>query len=113
MGMRFSPNHRLAGFPPDSGMLKAALETGWIGLILDYSLYLLVMTLGIINYFRCRNPEIKNLYLVYLACFFAITIANYAQVAVGQRPVNLLIYATFALVTQLKRIDDSLYEDDV
>lgn len=111
MGLRFSPNHPLAGFPPDSGMLKTAMETGWIGLVIDYGLYFLVMVVGINNYFRSKNSVIKNLYLLYLGCFFAVTIANYAQVAVGQRPMNLLFYATFALVTKLKYLDDELPEN--
>ena len=39
-----------------------------------------------------------------------MTIANFAQVALGQRPMNILFYATFALVIKLKDIDDELNE---
>ncbi len=110
MGVRFSPNHPLANFPSDSGMVKTVLEMGWIGLILEYGMYFTVLAIGIINYFKVKNPTIKNLYLMYLACFFAMTIANFAQVTMGQRPMNILFYATFALVIKLKVIDDKLNE---
>ena len=38
--------------------------------------------------------------------FFAITIANYAQVALGQRPLTLIFYATMALMIKMKEFDD-------
>lgn len=110
MGVRFSPNHPLANFPSDSGMVKTVLEMGWIGLLIEYGMFFTVLAIGIINFFKVKNPTIKNLYLMYLACFFAMTIANFAQVAMGQRPMNILFYATFALVIKLKVIDDELNE---
>ena len=42
-GLTYNPNHLLAGFPPDSGLLKAALEMGWIGLALTMFFYLVIL----------------------------------------------------------------------
>lgn len=107
MGKRFSPDHELAGFPPDSAMLKTAMELGWIGLLIDYFLNFTVLYIGIVNYFKARNKTVKTLYMAYMASFFGITIANYAQVALGQRPVTLLFYATMALMVKLIEFDDN------
>src|SRR5690242_15203815 len=41
MGLKYSPSHYLAGFPPDSGYLLTALETGWVGLAILCGLYLI------------------------------------------------------------------------
>ncbi|MEQ9413596.1 MAG: O-antigen ligase family protein, partial [Cyclobacteriaceae bacterium] len=75
IGHVYSPGHRLAGFQTDSGYLKTALEKGWIGLIIQLALYSVIMAIGISNYFKVRDPEIKIYYAAYMASFFALTVA--------------------------------------
>src|SRR5690606_2488622 len=85
-GMRFSPNHPLAGFPPDSGLLMTALETGWIGLLLNIIFLLSMIYSGIYYYFRMANEEYKK-YIVAIICgIFSIMVTLYSQATIGQMP---------------------------
>lgn len=110
-GMRFNPTHFLAGFPPDSGLLKTALDLGWIGLILSQGLYLMILLQGIQYYFRMRNAEYKN-YIVAITCaLFSIMVTLYAQVSIGQIPNALFFYAVMALFTRLMEFDQQERSD--
>lgn len=104
-GREYSPGHYLAGFPPDSGYLETALETGWIGLIFEMMFLATVLIVGVRNFFRTKDPTIKNFYAAYLSSFFALTVANYAQNALGQKPIGLIVYTTFILMFKLRDMD--------
>lgn len=107
-GREYSPGHPLAGFPPDSGYLETALETGWIGLILEMSFLVTVLIIGVRNYFRTKDPVLKNLYCAYIASLFALTVANYAQSTLSQKPIGLIVYTSFILMFRLYEIDKRL-----
>ena len=109
-GERFAPNHRLAGFPPDSGYLETALEQGWIGLLIQLSIYFTVMAVGIKNYYASKSQMIRSLYISYICGFFALTIAVYAKTGVIQLPMGLVLMGLYALVYKLKQHDDAVYE---
>ena len=105
-GMRFNPNHELAGFPPDSGLLKLALDMGWIGLALTMLLYLMMLYQGIHYYFRMKNGEYKN-YIVAITCaLFSIMVTLYAQVSVGQIPNAFFFYGVMSLFKRLMEFDE-------
>lgn len=105
-GMRFNPNHRLAGFPPDSGLLKLALDMGWIGLALTMLLYLGMLYQGIQFYFKVKNEEYKK-YIIAITCsIFSTIVILYAQVAIGQMPNVFFFYAMMGLFTRLKEFDE-------
>ncbi len=112
-GREYSPGHPLAGFPPDSGYLETALETGWIGLILEMSFLATVLIIGVKNFFRTRDPVLKNLYSAYIASLFALTVANYAQSALSQKPIGLIVYTSFILMFRLYEIDKKLHDNTV
>jgi putative inorganic carbon (hco3(-)) transporter len=106
-GMRFNPRHRLAGFPPDSGLLKLALDMGWVGLALTMLLYLMILYQGIVYYFTIKNPEYR-LYMVAITCaLFSIFVTLYSQVTIGQIPNAFFFYAVMALFTRLKEFDQN------
>lgn len=107
-GREYSPGHILAGFPPDSGYLETALETGWIGLILELIFLATVLIVGVRNFYRTKDPAIKNFYACYLCAFFALTVANYAQNALGQKPIGLIVYTTFILMFKLREMDKEI-----
>lgn len=109
-GIRFSRKHILAGFPPDSGYLKVALETGWIGLIIIFMLYGTVIITGIINYFKAKNPHIKIFYAAYIAIFFALTVANFTQVSIAQLPYGFILYAIYVLMPRLIKFEGETNE---
>ena len=102
LGLLYNPGHPLAGFPPDSGYLRTALETGWIGLAITMLMFFIPMYVGVRNYYRSRTREIRALYVGLLAGLYAYIIAQYAQVAIGQIPGSLFFYSSMAIMVKLK-----------
>lgn len=96
-GVRFSPNHFLAGFPPDSGYLQIALETGWIGLMLTLALYTTILIQAVINFYKIKDPQGRNLLAAFISVFFSLTIAYYTQVSISQLPTNFILYTIYVL----------------
>lgn len=101
-GIEFNPNHYLAGFPPDSGFVKTAIETGWIGLFLQCLIYFFVLQSGAHAYFRSGNEQNKHLILALMVCAFAFIIGQYGQVAIGQFPGVFLFYGCLAGIAKAK-----------
>jgi putative inorganic carbon (HCO3(-)) transporter len=101
-GLRFNPSHYLAGFPPDSGYLKKALETGWIGLIIICVLYFVLLKNCISGYFDADDARIKTLYAASCAFLFSFYIADFAQDAIGQITDTVVYYPLIALTLKLK-----------
>ncbi|RXK81817.1 O-antigen ligase family protein [Filimonas effusa] len=104
-GARFAPNSYLAGFPPDSGYVRLAVETGWLGLLIYCSMVLAALITGIINFFSIRNRELRAYCLGMLIAVFILNIGNYPQEAIIQFPTNILFYVAIALIVASKRID--------
>ncbi len=104
-GLDYNPNHILAGFPPDSGLLKAALEMGWIGLALTMFFYLVILCQCIDYYFRIKNPEYKTYVVAIASALFAMIVTQYAQVAIGQIPGAIFFFGTISLIKRLLEFD--------
>ncbi len=107
-GLLYNPGHPLAGFPPDSGYLKKALELGWIGFALFIFLNFLVLKTGIQGYFICKNQEIKLIYASCTAACFAFYVGEYSQVAIGQITDVVVYYPFIAILLKLKEFDQSV-----
>ncbi|RBL88019.1 O-antigen ligase family protein [Chitinophaga flava] len=105
VGAQYNPGHTLAGFPPDSGYLKSALEMGWVGLALTCFTYFIILRTGIRNYYRSRSPEIKGYYAAIVAALYGYIIAHYTQVAIGQIPGCFFFYAMLAAIIKLITFD--------
>jgi putative inorganic carbon (hco3(-)) transporter len=106
LGSRLEPGHRLAGpYDTDSGFLRIALERGPIGLALIMYLYATAMIVGVSNFFKAKNEEIKIMYAAYLAAFFAISVAHFTQDATDQKPIIIIITASFAFFINLIKFD--------
>jgi len=105
-GLSFYPGHPLAGFPPDSGLLKAALELGWIGLGLLILFNLVILYQGIYYYFRMQVAEYKKYVVVILCSLFPMMVALYSQNAIGQIPTALFFYSVISIIKRLKEFDD-------
>ncbi|MCC6693676.1 MAG: O-antigen ligase domain-containing protein, partial [Chitinophagaceae bacterium] len=105
-GNMYYPGHPLAGFPPDSGLLKTGLEMGWIGLLLHLLLNATILYQGIYYYFKMKSRKLK-VYMVAILCgLFPYMVCQFSQVAIGQLPSALLFYASMALIKRLKEYDD-------
>ena len=104
-GERFNPGHSLAGFPPDSGFLLAAIELGWIGYIITVLVYFLMLYQAVHYYFLTNNEQ-HRLYIAALTVsLFSVIITQYSQVTIGQLPTALFFYAALALITRLKEFE--------
>lgn len=107
MGLEYSPNHELAGFPPDSFFLFITLEYGWIGLIINLIIPFAVIVAGVNNYFKVKDPLIKILYAAYLSFIFGLTVACYAKNALFSFPVGYIRIATYVLMFQMIKLQES------
>ena len=104
-GVQYNPSHFLAGFPPDSGYLKKALETGWIGLILICVLYFVVLKNSIRGYFESKSNNIKVLFAACCGCLFSFYIADFAQDAIGQITDTVVYYPIISLTLRLRTLN--------
>lgn len=105
-GLQYNPSHFLAGFPPDSGYLKKALETGWIGLIISMLYYFVVIRYGVRGYFRSRNEGRKVLYAAAVATLFSFYVAEFAQEAIGQISDMVIYYPLIAMMLRMRSFDE-------
>jgi len=108
-GLRFNPSHYLAGFPPDSGYLKKALETGWIGLAIICILYFVILKNCIRGYFESKNHKSKLLFAAACAFLFSFYVADFAQDAIGQITDVIVYYPVIALTLKLKDLDSQKF----
>ncbi len=95
----------LTGFAPDSGYVRVAVELGWIGLFLFCTLLFVVIRNGIDNYYRIKNPELKNYCLAMTLIAFAFHVGSYPQEAIVQFPSSIYFYLVIALITVTYQID--------
>jgi putative inorganic carbon (HCO3(-)) transporter len=101
-GRRFTPGHELAGFPPDSGYLRKALETGWIGLLIVCALYFTILRFGVRKYFIANTERYKMLCAACTSSIFAFYLAEFGQEAIGQI-TDIVIY--YPMIAILLRVD--------
>lgn len=107
-GQRFSPQSYLANFPPDSGYVRVAVEIGWIGLFIFCTLIFIVLKIGITNYYKIRDPQLKSFSLAMVLIVFALHIGNFPQEALVQYPTNILFSLVLALIITLPTLDKSI-----
>ncbi|HUP13687.1 MAG TPA: O-antigen ligase family protein [Niastella sp.] len=103
-GLKYNPNHYLAGFPPDSGYLRYALETGWIGLIFVCLLYFIILQQGVHAYYTIRRPVARAYLIAAVVTLFAYVLCQYSQVT-GQSPQFLLFYPLIAIIIRISKLE--------
>lgn len=105
-GLKYSRGHTLAGkFDPDSGYLRTAMEMGPLGLLILIALNCAVLITGISNHFNLKDPMLRSYNLACIVPFMGLTVAHYTQDAFLQKPVNVLVIATYVMVVKLKDLD--------
>ncbi len=97
-GEKFYPLHILAGFPPDSGLLKAAIEIGYIGIFLKVLFYFIVLQTGIRRFYYTKDKRLKVLYSGLTCSLFSAMVAQYAQDAIGMLPEALIMWTMIAII---------------
>jgi putative inorganic carbon (HCO3(-)) transporter len=103
-GLEYNPNHILAGFPPDSGFLRSAVETGWLGLAIQCCLYFIILYSGAKGFYSSRNKIVRLYFLSATIGAFVFILAQYAQVSIGQIPSCFLFYPFLAIIVRLTRL---------
>ena len=103
--IKFNVGHPLAGFPTDSGLLRIALEYGWIGLIIQCLTYFIILQQGVRAYYRSKNPHYKTLLLASTVGIFGYVVAQYSQVAIGQIPGAFLFFGLIAIIIRLRQME--------
>jgi hypothetical protein len=104
-GLRFNPGHYLAGFPADSGYVRKAIETGWIGLALIIILYYVVVRAGVRGYFSTRSEQRKLLFAACTSAIFSFYVAEFAQEAIGQITDIVIYYPMIAIILKLRSFE--------
>ncbi len=112
-GLRFNPGHYLAGFPPDSGYLQKALETGYIGLAIICILYFTVIKSGIKGYFRSKNKYYKIFCAACTASIFTFYIAEFSQEAIGQITDLVVYYPFIAILLKVKYLQPNFISPEI
>ncbi|WP_333818818.1 O-antigen ligase family protein [Ohtaekwangia sp.] len=110
-GQRFSPGSMLADFAPDSGYVRVAVELGWVGLLLYCVFFIVILIVGIRNYYRTRSPELRAYMAALVAVVFSLVIGNYPQQVLIQVPTILIFYAIMAMLVRLREIDEATYKE--
>ncbi len=90
----------------DSGYLRTAVDKGIPGLLIQLALYCSVMVIAVSAFYKTKAGPVKSLYAAYMCAFFAITFAHFYQDASDQKPLSILIIATFSIVLRLQKTED-------
>jgi putative inorganic carbon (hco3(-)) transporter len=102
---KYNPDHYLSTFPPDGGYMKVFAEQGWIGLALLLISYFIIMTYGLNNYYKAKNPEIQNHYIALLTLIFTLMVGQYSQLAMNMEPQVYFYLAALIFFIKLPNYD--------
>ncbi|HQQ95798.1 MAG TPA: O-antigen ligase family protein [Cyclobacteriaceae bacterium] len=104
-GQRFSPGTFLANFPPDSGLVRVAVELGWIGLGFFLYVYYKVLVDGTRLFWAMKNPVYKAMTGGMIAGITPLLIAEWGQEVVGVFPLSLLFWMFLAVLFRAVHFD--------
>jgi len=101
----YAPNSLLSSFPPDSEMVKVAIDLGWLGLFFYCMVWFTLLKHGIENYFSVKDSKIKNYYSAFTCVILLYLTSNYPQEAV-QMESMVIISIIAGIMTKLKYLDN-------
>ena len=97
-GQRFSPGTFLANFPPDSGIIRVAVELGWVGLIIFLLIYLLAFVKGVKAYWQML-PGAGRVRVAGILCMLPpLGVVELGQEVAGVFPMSLLFWVLLGLL---------------
>lgn len=97
-GQRFSPGTFLANFPPDSGIIRVAVELGWIGLIIFLLIYIKAFQKGTKAIWRMQSGKHKDTVESIICCLPAWLLVEMGQEVAGVFPMSLLFWVFLAIL---------------
>lgn len=109
-GLKYNPNHYLAGFPSDSGFLRSALEYGWIGFTLVLLSFFVILQQGVHAYFKQKAPLARAFLLAAVVALFGNIVSQYSQIAIGPSPEIFLYYALVAIIVNISKLENKTKE---
>lgn len=104
-GMRFSPGTFLANFPPDSGLVRVAVELGWVGLFIFLGVYFSVIIKGIFAYWKMKNPKYKSIVAGIVCGVPPFLVVEWGQEVVGVFPISILFWIFTAIMFKAIQLD--------
>jgi putative inorganic carbon (hco3(-)) transporter len=107
-GQRFTPGSFLAMFAPDSGLIRVAVELGWIGLFFFLWLYYKIMTEGAKSSLKMQDPILKAIATGMLAAIIPLLIVEWGQEVIGVFPMSILFWMFVAILFRAIAIDKEL-----
>jgi len=107
-GIKYNPNHYLAGFPPDSAYFSTALESGWVGLLLECIFYFAILFYCVHYFYKSSDREIKIYYATIAAMLFSLMLGSYTQFTINSLPQGLVFFPLLACIIKLNKFDTSI-----
>jgi len=97
-GQRFSQGTFLANFPPDSGLIRVAVELGWIGLIIFLNIYYNILIKGTQLFRKMRNPSYKAIVQGLICGLAPLLVVEWGQEVIGVFPMSILFWIITAIL---------------
>ncbi|MEM6845423.1 MAG: O-antigen ligase family protein [Bacteroidota bacterium] len=112
-GQRFSPHTFLANFPPDSGLVRVAVELGWIGLLIFLNVYGTIIIKATFALWKMKNRKYKAMVAGFLCGIPPFLLVEWGQEVVGVFPISILFWIITAIIfkaIQLEKQERELAE---
>jgi putative inorganic carbon (HCO3(-)) transporter len=106
-GQRFSPGTFLANFAPDSGLIRVAVELGWIGLLFFLYLYYRVIVYGSRAVLKMKNTTYKAMVAGIIGGIVALLVVEWGQEVVGVFPMSILFWLLLAILFRAIHFDQT------
>lgn len=97
-GQRFSPGTFLANFPPDSGLIRVAVELGWIGLFFFLNVYYNILVKGTFLFWKMKNARYKAIVSGMICAIAPLLVVEWGQEVVGVFPMSVLFWLFAAIM---------------
>lgn len=97
--------------PPDSFFVSIWIQTGWIGIILYVSIYIvIILRCCYIVMFKVKSQKLRQILAAFTCATFGILVSGYTGNSPGQPPTDFLIVAMIAFVMNGTYIDKQIQQ---
>lgn len=104
-GIRFTPGTFLATTANDSWYVKIWAETGVVGLYLHVAMILIYILYGYYVIWNLHDPTLKTYIMAIHAGYAGIAVAAYGNPILGQFPLSIMLYTTWAFFVIAPSLD--------
>ncbi|MEO0332959.1 MAG: O-antigen ligase domain-containing protein, partial [Bacteroidota bacterium] len=104
-GQRFSPHTFLANFPPDSGLIRVAVELGWIGLLIFLNVYATILIKGTFAFWKMKDKQYKCMVAGFMCGIPPFLLVEWGQEVVGVFPISILFWIITAIIFKAIQLD--------